>query len=145
MTIEALSSLLHRRWPEDVAQEALVAFLTQTHVDNPIAFCSRVARRALNHQRRTYNKRMAQRSSTPYEERRVIHVSPGPDEDRRRDAVFGGYEPEQERRLEAREALDRLHTVDILKGLGYLDPPPQDLPKLTRGPRKRWTRARGGR
>ena len=114
MDPEALSRALHRRYPEDIAQEALLAlFKRGTPHPEPLAYCRAVARGLLvNGYRRG--------------ESRWVHVSPGPDYEFRVDLTFGHLDPVQQQRVEALEVLEGLSRREIRRGLGDFDPPPLD-------------------
>ncbi len=127
-TVTALSAQLHARYPEDVAQEALVALLklvgTDRYPKNPWAYVNRAAWCI---QVKTRYQGVGHR---PGRRNKFVHVSPGPEESRRVDRVFGLTPATQLDRAVARQHLDRLHMVDILGGLGYLDPV---IPRKRRG------------
>lgn len=136
--LDTLSRILHQRFSPDAAQDALVALLARpAPPDDPVAYCHRVAKR--------------REALTGYWRPRkvpvtLVHV----DVDvTLRDALVGSQEPEQERRLEARECLTALPDATLLLGAGYLDthepapPKRQDQARRTWAQRQRRKRARG--
>lgn len=139
MDYEHLSAVLHAEYPEDAAQAALVALIQRPESPrNPLAYCRTVARR------QALGCVQAVNAARPWLDRhgntRLVHpdldLDPG---------AFGTLDPPQLARLEAREELTSLDPLDLVRGMGYLDPPPQDPRPLKSGDnpeRKRYREAR---
>ena len=88
--------------------------MTSTRVvKNPLAFCHTVARRMVIRERYPF---VGHREEEGSRKGRVLHVSPGPNEAQRRDAVFGSVPATALDRVIAREGLRRLEML----GLGNL-------------------------
>ena len=105
--LQTISQDLHRRYSPDAAQEALVALITRSRPDalrSPLAFCRRVAKR---------------QSISRGAQRNIVPSTPD-------SWLFGTQQAEQLDRLVLREELQALSSVDLLRGLGYLDPEPLD-------------------
>lgn len=134
---------LSSRYGDDAAQEAMIALLNRTTPlvgpNAALKYARLVAKRHVIYQYRRDHFRGHTGVSTTNTELRVVHVSPGPGEQARRDATFGSVEPEQERRLLAREELRNLDPSYIEQGMGYLDPSPQDpIPGKRLYQRQKW-------
>ena len=130
---DTLTHQLHKRWGPDVAQETLVVLLSRPVCpEDPEAFCRSVAWRLT--QRREWRNRKGKLTT--------LHTLLDPQGRELLDETFGWYEAPQHRRVEAREELESLDPLDLARGLGYLDPPPQEPRKLVVTERERFNRAR---
>ena len=110
--LQQLVADLHRKYPPDVAQQALLALYARPEWPlDPEGFCHRVAWRLSRPYAHTTEAR---------DRVRLVHVSTGPSEAERHDHVFGSTPPAQLNRLVAREQLETLDPKAILRGLGVL-------------------------
>ena len=135
MSPEEIVKALYGAYSMDAAHEAIAVYLALSQPPrDPIGWCRRVAQRAEVNEYRYHSTR----EGRP----RLIHAtgtgvnpstSTGDGDDFDPGAVearlFGVQEPEQLRRLEAREVLEGLHSVDLARGMGAFDPEPQDPPE----------------
>ena len=151
MTLDEIAVRLYPFHTPDAVHDAIVALLDlDVPPRNPIAWCRRVAQRAEVNAYRL--------DSTRGGRPRLIHSTgvgvnpstPGDDDDfdpSITDArLFGVQEPEQLRRLEAREELRRLDSLDIARGLGDFDPEPTNPRDTGRSEEyKAWDRWRHAR
>lgn len=129
MDPEQIAQALYPMYSMDAVHEAIAALLALPKPpQNPMGWCRRVAQRIEINEYRHHSTR----EGHP----RLLHITGigvnpptggdgesldlGTQESR----LFGTLDPPQLRRLEAREILEGLDSVDVARGLGYFDPPP---------------------
>ena len=148
VTPEQIAAKLYPLHSPDAVHDAIAAYLAlDVPPSNPVGWCRRVAQRAEVNAYRL--------DSTRDGRPRLIHASgvgvnpstPSDDDDFdpsiAEARLFGVQEPEQLRRLEAREELASLPAVEIARGMGDLDPEPLDPDPLEESrARDRWRWAR---